>query len=185
MLSCSEKYNYYLMNSIAWAQGTCYSFTVVLGFLSEKKKIKQGPLELYLFIIYNKTFQLHVLSISGTQNKDGYTINFNEVLYINNLFFSKCRFLIWFRYLLYTLSIVSLSSSLINSWPKPWVSLFTMAIFNPYGALPMQTQKRMICIDGRINWNRRNLMKKKKFVHCNSILFNQEIFFLPRVIQSP
>lgn len=126
-----------------------------------KKIIKHRPLELYLFIIYNKTFQLHVLSISGTQNKDGYTINFTEVLYKNNLFFSKCRFLIWFRYLLYTLSIVSLSSSLINSWPKPWVSLFTMAIFNPYGALPMQTQNRMICIDGRINWNRRNLIKKE------------------------
>lgn len=141
-----------------------------------KKIIKHRPLELYLFIIYNKTFQLHVLSISGTQNKDGYTINFNEVLYINNLFFSKCRFLIWFRYLLYTLSIVSLSSSLINSWPKPWVSLFTMAIFNPYGALPMQTQNRMICIDGRINWNRRNLIKKKRNLSIVILFFSIKKF---------
>lgn len=141
-----------------------------------KKIIKHRPLELYLFIIYNKTFQLHVLSISGTQNKDGYTINFTEVLYINNLFFSKCRFLIWFRYLLYTLSIVSLSSSLINSWPKPWVSLFTMAIFNPYGALPMQTQNRMICIDGRINWNRRNLIKKKRNLSIVILFFSIKKF---------
>lgn len=184
MLSCSEKQNYYLMNSIAWAQGTCYSFTVVLGFLSEKKKSNRGYLSYnYLLFIIRHFNYMHYLFLGHKTQMDTPLISLRFCIKI--ICFSQNAVSSSGLHICCTLSIVSLSSSLINSWPKPWVSLFTMAIFNPYGALPMQTQNRMICIDGRINWNRRNLMKKKKFIHCNSILFNQEIFFLPRVIQSP